>query len=47
MGIDKDLIALLELGYPDHKERQKVFVAEDSKAGVSLRKSIYLKAPSS
>lgn len=41
--IDRDLLQLLELGHPDHKEHKKAFVAEDATGTVSIRKNILLK----
>lgn len=40
ISVDQDLLELLELGRPNHKEQKKIFIAED--ANVSLRKAIYL-----
>lgn len=41
-SVDTDLLNLLQLGHPDHKEHKKVFTAEDTKSDVALRKNIYL-----
>lgn len=42
ISVDKDLLKLLELGYPDHKEHKKAFIAEDEKGNVSIRKNLYI-----
>lgn len=43
ISIDRDLLQLLQLGRPDHEEHKKVFVAEDEKGTVSIRKNFLLK----
>jgi hypothetical protein len=40
IGLDNDLLKLLELGYPNHKEQKKAFIAEDGKGNVSIRKNL-------
>ncbi len=42
ISVDAELLKLLELGHPDHKEHKKAFIAEDEKGNVSLRKNIYI-----
>jgi hypothetical protein len=42
ISVDKDLMLLLELGYPEHKEHKKAFIADDGKGNVSIRKNLYL-----
>ena len=44
IGLDKNLLALLEFNYPVHQENKKIFVAEDTSSGIFLRKNIYLKS---
>jgi hypothetical protein len=41
-SVDIDLLNLLQLGRPDHKEHKKVFLAEDTKSDVALRKNLFL-----
>ncbi len=43
IGLDQELIKLLQLGHPHHEEHKKAFVAEDEKGDIFLRKNIYIK----
>lgn len=47
IGLDPEIFALLELGKPYHEEQKKTLIAEDKDSQVILRRSFYVKGPTS